>query len=93
MARYKTGNSAKNRRDRECDGYRNYDTAVVCIVVHNDRNILDYMRKNGTRVMRMKKDEKLRLLERKSTDGFGEFSARNVSAKELNRELKRLIED
>lgn len=90
MARYKTGNSVKDRRNRECDGYRNWDTAATCIVLRNDKGCVDCIRKNGDGLLRMKKNDKLKILERKSSYGFGGVSYRNVDYKELNRELKSI---
>ena len=90
MARYKSGNSVKDRKNRECDGYRNWDTAATCIVLRNDRGCYDYIRRNGDGLLRMKKKDKLEILERKSSYGFGGVSYRNVDYKELNRELRRI---
>lgn len=90
MARYKTGNSIKDRRNRECDGYRNWDTAATCIVLRNDKRCVDLIRRDGDRLLRMKKHDKLKLLERKSSNGFGGVSFRNVDYKELNRELAHI---
>lgn len=90
MARYRTGNSVKDRRNRECDGYRNWDTAATCIAVRNDRGVVDYVRKNADALLRMKKNDKLKVLERKSSYGFGGVSYRNVDYKALNSELKRI---
>lgn len=90
MARYKTGNSVKDRKNRACVGYRNWDTAATCIVLRNDKGCVDYVRKNGDGLLRMKKKDKLEILERKSSYGFGGVSYRNVDYKELNRELKSI---
>lgn len=85
--RYKTGNSVKDRRNRECDGYRNWDTAATCIVVRNDRGCVDYVQKNADKLLSMKKADKLRLLEKQSAYGFGGVSSRNVDYKELNKTI------
>lgn len=36
---YRTGNSIKDRKNRECDGYRNWDTAATYIVLRRDKSI------------------------------------------------------
>lgn len=90
MARYKTGNSVKDRKNRECSGYRNWDTAATCIVLRNDKGCVDYVRKNGDGLLHMKKNDKLKILERKSSYGFGGVSYRNVDYRELNRELRSI---
>ena len=93
MARSRTGNSIKDRKNRPCDGYRNWDTFAVCVSIKNDLQNVKFIRKNGDKLLKMKKNDKLRLLERKSTFGFDGASYANVDNKELNREIERIIED
>lgn len=84
--------SVKDRKNRPYGGYRNWDTAMTCIVLNIDKGCFDYVRKNGDRLLRMKKNDKLKILERESSYGygFGGVSYRNVDYKELNRELKSI---
>lgn len=90
MARFRYGNSIKDRKNQQCDGYRNWDTAATCIVLRNDRNCFKFIRDNGDKLLKMKKNDKLKLLERKSEYGFGGVSYSNVDYKELNNEIKYL---
>lgn len=90
MARYKTGNSAKDRKNRPCDGYRNWDTAATCIVIRNDRKCRNFIDRNAEALLGMKKNTKLQLLERNSEYGFGGVSYQNVDYRELNSELEHL---
>lgn len=87
--RYKTGNNIKDRKNRPCDGYRNIDTAQTCIVMKNDKKIVDFIKVNADRLLKMKKNDKLNLLERHSTYGL-QGSRRNVDYKELNQEILRI---
>lgn len=88
--RYRTGNSIKDRKNRPCDGYRNWDTAATCVVLRNDKRCFDYIQNNAGKLLSMKKEDKLRVLERKSSYGFGGVSYRNVDYKELNATLSQI---
>ena len=90
--RYRTGNSVKDRRNRECSGYRNWETAGTCIVLLNDKKVNDYAKQNADKLLSMKKNDKLKLLERNSSYGFGGVSYRNVDYRELNTTLKKIKE-
>lgn len=90
MARYKTGNSAKDRKNRPCDGYRNWDTAATVIVIRNDSKCRKFIERNADALLGMHKKTKLQLLERNSAYGFGGVSYQNVDYRELNSELERL---
>ncbi len=91
MARYKTGNSVKDRKNRECNGWRNWDTWTVGVVINNDRKAYDYVTKNRERLLRMKKEEKLRAIERASSVGLMGASKQNVDCKELNSQLRDML--
>ena len=88
MARYKTGNSVKDRKNRACNGWKNWDTWAVGVVMSNDRKAYDYVRKNKSRLLRMKKEDKLKAIERNSSIGLMGASKRNVDYKQLNRQLE-----
>ena len=88
--RYKTGNDAESRRNSECNGYRNWDTAATCIAVRNDKRCFDFAQRNADRLLAMKKLDKIKLLERNSSYGFGGVSARNVDYRELNQTLREI---
>lgn len=86
MARYRTGNSVKDRRNRESGGWRNWDTHQTNAIIGNDRKTYEFVKKNKARLLRMKKEEKLAAIDRASGIGLKRsgISYKNVDYRELN---------
>ncbi len=90
MSRYKTGCSVKARNHTKCNGWKNWDTWTCGAVMGNDRKTYDYVRKNKRKLLSMNKIDKLKAINRNSNVGLGNISFRNVSAKELNRQIREM---
>lgn len=88
MTRYKKDDSAKARNHKKCNGWKNWDTWTCGAVMGNDRRTYDYVVKNKQKLLRMKKEDKLRAINRNSDVGLGNISFRNVSAKELDEQIR-----
>ncbi len=82
----KTGNSVKDRRDKSCNGWRNWDTWHTGVIIGNDRKAYDFVRKNKARLLSMKKKDKLAEIDRHSEYGLHRsgISYDNVDFRELN---------
>ena len=81
-------NSARVRNKRKCNGWKNWDTWTVGAVMDNDERTYRYVSQNRDKLLKMKKEEKLRAINRNSNVGLRNISFRNVSAKELNYMLR-----
>ena len=90
MARGFGFNTARARNKRKCNGWKNWDTWTCGAVIGNDYRTYNYVMKNKNKLLRMKKNDKLRAIDRNSDVGLGNISFRNVSAKELNAQIKEL---
>lgn len=90
MARYKSGFSARERNTRKHNGWKNWDTWTTNAVIGNDYRTYNYVRNNKQKLLRMNKTDKLKAIHRNSNVGLGNISFRNVSAKELNQQIREL---
>lgn len=90
MASKVSFNSARARNKRKCNGWKNWDTWTCGAVIDNDYRAYQYVKANKARLLKMKKREKLSAIHRNSNVGLGNISFRNVSAKELNEQIRSL---
>ena len=92
MARYKSGNIAKDRRNVPCGGWKNWDTWQVNVIIGNDRKCYDYVRSNKRALLMMNKYAKLDAIDRHSTYGLRRSGIvySNVDFKELNDIIREL---
>lgn len=90
MARYKRGNSAEERRDVECNGWRNWDTWSVGVVVYNDRRANEFVRKNKQKLLKMNKEEQIQAIKDHSNTPLRGVSTRNVDRTELSQLINDL---
>lgn len=92
MARKYGYNSARSRNKRRCNGWKNWDTWTAGAVISNDYKAYNYVKKNKSKLLKMKKNDKLRAIHRNSDVGLSNISYRNVSAKELNYQIRNIDE-
>lgn len=90
MARWRSGNSARDRRHVPSNGWKNWDTWQVHAVIGNDKKAYDYVKKNKKKLLAMKKNEKLAAIERNSTYGLNGISKTNVDYRALNDSIRDL---
>ena len=86
--------NAKQRRNAECLGYKNWDTATVITTSANTRKTAEFLgeKKNRAALQKMSRDDIVRTLKRNGADLRG-ISVQNVSTRQVKQWLKERYGD
>ena len=86
----KNRDEAQRRKNRECNGWKNWDTWTVAAVIDNDQKLYDYVTRNKSKLVTMQKKDQLDAIKRNAgyNGYFSGISYDNVSITEINKKIK-----